>query len=236
MKKIKRENLKALFDLISESQRLYIPLKKAGQTNFGIYTSDSKVDLDSLKTVKSAKEAFFPQSETLYTVKTEDGKYRVSQEELQKEEFVLFGVKGCDMKGIEVLDKVFLSEPIDTFYKARREKGTIVTLACGEPEESCFCTVFGVDPSEPKGDVTAWLCGKYLYWKPNTEKGEKLTAICADLLEDTDDSAVEEEKKNFELNDEMLSEVSGGAGNGTKPSIGDNVRIRCGNRDCSKFG
>lgn len=45
-----------------------------------------------------------------------------------------------------------------------------------------------------------------------------------------------DEKKSFELNDEMLSEVSGGAGNGTKHSIGDNVRIRCGNRDCSKFG
>lgn len=45
-----------------------------------------------------------------------------------------------------------------------------------------------------------------------------------------------EENRKFELKDEMLSEVSGGAGNGTKPSVGDHVSIRCGNRDCSKRG
>ena len=40
-----------------------------------------------------------------------------------------------------------------------------------------------------------------------------------------------EDNRKFELKDEMLSEVSGGAGNGTKPSVGDHVSIRCGNRD-----
>ncbi len=194
MKKIQRENLTKLFDLISASQRLYIPQKKAGQTNFGIYTAESSVDLDTLKTVKSAKEAFFPQSETLYTVTRENRKIKISQQELQSEPFVLFGIRGCDLKGAEVLDRVFLSHPVDSFYAARREHCITVALACSEPEESCFCTVFGVTPEEPKGDVTAWFNGDYLYWRANTEKGEKLTALCADLLEDADGSAVEEEK------------------------------------------
>ena len=54
-------------------------------------------------------------------------------------------MKACDIQGIKVLDKVFLAEPVDTFYRARREHGTIVALACHEPEETCFCKVFGVD-------------------------------------------------------------------------------------------
>ena len=191
MKKISKTDLAALLKYIGENQPLYVPGRVSGQTNYVRYDNNTDVDLDTLKTVKSAKEAFFPQSETLYTVKTEDGKYRVSQEELQNEEFVLFGVKGCDMKGIEVLDKVFLSDPVDTFYKARREKGTIVTLACGEPEESCFCKAFGIDCAEPQGDVTLWNFGGEYFWKVNTEKGEALTEKCKDFLKDGDEEKVE---------------------------------------------
>lgn len=191
MKKITKADLAALLRFIGENAALYIPGRVSGQTNYVRYNENTDVDLDTLKTVKSAKEVFFPQSETLYTVKTEDGKYRISQEELQNEEFVLFGVKACDMKGIEVLDKVFLSEPVDTFYKARREKGTIVTMACGEPEESCFCKVFGIDCAEPQGDVTLWNFGNEYFWKANTEKGEALTEKCSSFLKDGDEATVD---------------------------------------------
>ena len=78
---------------------------------------------------------------------------------------MVFGMKACDIKGVEVLDRVFLSDPIDTFYAARREHGTIVALACHEPEETCFCKVFGVDAAHPAADVTAWMVEDTLYWK-----------------------------------------------------------------------
>ena len=191
MKKSTKADLAALLRFIGENEALYLPGRVSGQTNYVRYNENTDVDLDTLKTVKSAKEVFFPQSETLYSVKTEDGKYRISQEELQKEEFVLFGVKACDMKGIEVLDKVFLSEPVDTFYKARREKGVIVTMACGEPEESCFCKVFGIDCAEPQGDVTLWSFGDEYFWKANTEKGEALTEKCSAFLKDGDEATVD---------------------------------------------
>ena len=67
-------------------------------------------------------------------------------------------MKACDIKGVEVLDKVFLADPIDTFYAARRDHGIIVAMACHEPEESCFCKVFGVDCADPEksaADVAA---------------------------------------------------------------------------------
>ena len=48
--------------------------------------------------------------------------------------FVLFGVRACDARSFEILDKVFLAEPVDTYYQARREHGTIVTMACSRPE------------------------------------------------------------------------------------------------------
>ncbi len=198
MKKISKKNLDALFALIAENESLYLPLKSAGKTNYGLYSEDADFDLDTLKTVKSAKEMFFPQSETLYTVKKNEGKMRITPAELAREDFVVFGVRGCDVRGLAVLDKVFLSEPVDSFYAARRDHGTVVAFACSEPEESCFCKVFGINPAEPEGDVTVWACGDDLCWRANTEKGEALTAKCASLLADCDDSAVDTQKAKIE--------------------------------------
>ena len=67
MKRIALNNLPKLYAAIAQKQSLILPVKKAGQTNFGLWTEEAEVDLATLKTVKSAKDAFFPQSETLYT-------------------------------------------------------------------------------------------------------------------------------------------------------------------------
>lgn len=195
MYKIAKEHLSELFQKIAESQELYLPVKNAGQTNFAAWTEEAEVDLATLKTVKSPKDAFFPQSENLYTVKQEGKKLRVEPEALKSQDFVVFGMKACDLKGVEVLDRVFLAEPIDTFYAARRDHGTIVALACHEPEESCFCKVFGVDAASPAADVATWMIEGELYWKALTEKGEVLTASVRELLADAVEEKVEEEKE-----------------------------------------
>lgn len=208
MYKIKREDLPALFQKIAADQELYLPVRTADQTNFGVWREEAEVDLDTLKTVKSPKDVFFPQSETLYTCYREGKKLSVEPETLKEQDFVVFGMKACDIKGVEVLDRVFLSDPIDTFYAARREHGTIVALACHEPEETCFCKVFGVDAAHPAADVAAWMVEDILYWKPETEKGQKLTEKLADLLEKAEDAGsekavAEEEEKIRSIIEEL---------------------------------
>lgn len=197
MYKIAKENLPALFRLIAGSQELYLPVRKAGQVNFGVWSEDTDVDLETLKSVKSPKDAFFPQSETLYTCVKDGKKISIEPEALKEQNFVVFGMRACDVKGVEVLDKVFLADPIDTFYAARREHGTIVAMACHEPEESCFCKVFGTDCAEPAADVAVWMVEESLYWKSLTEKGEALTEAVKSLLEaadEADEKKVEDEK------------------------------------------
>lgn len=182
MYKIKREHLPTLFRTISEGQDLYLPVKSAGQVNYAAYYEEAQVDLTTLKTVKSPKDAFFPQSETLYTVKQNEGRMAVEPAVLKEKDFVIFGMRACDVKGIEVLDQVFLADPVDTFYAARREHGTIVALACTEPEETCFCNAFGIDCAAPAADVSAWMLEDELYWQPMTAKGEALTQSVKELF------------------------------------------------------
>ena len=199
MYKIAKENLTALFQKIAADQELYLPVKTAGQVNFGVWSEDAEVDLDTLKSVKSPKDVFFPQSENLYTCVKDGKKISIEPECLKEQDFVVFGMKACDIKGIEVLDKVFLADPIDTFYAARREHGIIVAMACHEPEETCFCKVFGVDASDPVADVAVWMIDEELCWKPITEKGEALTGKVAELLtlDESVAAKVEEEKEKI---------------------------------------
>ena len=197
MYKIKKENLSTLFQMIAENQELYLPIRTGNQVNFGVWSEEADVDLETLKTVKSPKDAFFPQSENLYTCVRDGKKLSVEPEALKEQDFVVFGMKACDVRGVEVLDKVFLSDPVDSFYAARREHGTIVAMACKEPEETCFCSVFGIDCAEPSADVAVWTTEEELYWKALTQKGERLTAQVAELFVETEETQVEEQKKSI---------------------------------------
>ena len=119
MYKIAKENLTALFQKIAAEQELYLPVRNEGQVNFAAWTEEAEVDIDTLKTVKSPKDAFFPQSETLYTCVKDGKKISIEPEALKEQDFVVFGMRACDVRGVEVLDKVFLVDPLDTFYAAR---------------------------------------------------------------------------------------------------------------------
>ena len=44
---------------VAKEMDLFLPVQNNGITNFGFWTEDAKVDLDTLKTVKSPKDAFF---------------------------------------------------------------------------------------------------------------------------------------------------------------------------------
>jgi heterodisulfide reductase subunit C len=197
MIKILRDNLQKVYQKIAESKDLYLPINKANEVNYGKYEDGVNVSIETLKTVKSAKDFFFPQSENMMKFKTELGKIEIENALKDVKDFVIFGVRACDYKSFEVLDNVFLSEPVDTFYKERRESACIVTLACNKPETSCFCKVFGIDASNPLGDVSSWLDEKYLYLQANTVKGEELISLIKEFSEDGGEKEVEEIKKGI---------------------------------------
>ena len=79
MFKIAKENLPALFQMIAEGQDLYLPVNVAGQANFALWTEGAEVDLDTLKTVKSPKDAFFHRAKIYIHVKQKARASRLKQ-------------------------------------------------------------------------------------------------------------------------------------------------------------
>ena len=211
MKKIARSELNALFAAISAQKQLYIPADtKAGQAQFTLWQDDI-VLTDKLNTVRSAKDLFFPQVEQIVNFKVTGKTMEIIENRDVSEPFVVFGVRACDCRSFDILDTVFLADPVDTFYQTRRENGLVITMACSRPEETCFCGAFGIDAADPAGDITCWMDENALYWRANTQKGEELTATLS-ILVDCDNTAVAsmQEKtreilKKLPLNDFDLS-------------------------------
>ena len=122
-------------DLLASFGKVIAPIERAEQVNFGAWSPEETLRLDVLKTVNSAKDAFFPQSEDIVHFKMEGKNIAIGMPEKPDEPFVLFGARACDVRALDVLDRVFLSEPADPGYAARRKNGTIVSIACARPAE-----------------------------------------------------------------------------------------------------
>ena len=164
MKKLPKQNLNDLFAAISAQQALYLPADDAaGQAQFTLW-HDGMTLSRRHNTARSAKDLFFPQVENLAGFRREGKVIEIFETRDETKPFAVFGVRACDARSFEILDKVFLKEPVDTFYAARREAGTIITLACERPDETCFCSCFGIDPAQPAGDVSCWMDEANLYW------------------------------------------------------------------------
>lgn len=189
MRKISLDNLNSLFSAVKSEMRLYLPVDTKGGAKFEEWSEDKKMS-EALNTVRSAKDLFFPQTENLMDFKIEGKNIEIIDTRKECEDFVVFGVRACDVRSLDVLDKVFLAEPVDSYYKNRRDHGIIVSLACNKPAETCFCSAFGIDSSDPKGDVQCFKSENELFLNALTEKGEKLLKAVENVTEPADESDV----------------------------------------------
>lgn len=194
MRKILLEKIDALFSAIAENNTLYLPVDTKTGAKYEKWENGKELS-NSLNTVRSAKDFFFPQTENLMDFKVEGKNIEIIDTREETEDFVIFGVRACDVKSFEVLDKVFLAEPADSYYKNRREHGIIMSLACTKPHETCFCGTFGIDAAEPEGDVVCYKTDDALYMDAKTEKGEKLLVALDGITENADGAAVKEQQK-----------------------------------------
>lgn len=193
MRAISLEKLDSLFAAMAERGDLYLPVEGKRGTD---YKKWEKGDVYStaVNSGRSPKDIFFPQSENLMDFKVEGKNIEIIDTRREAEDFVIFGVRACDVKSIEVLDRVFLKEPADSYYENRRSHAVIMSMACHKPAETCFCSTFNINPAEPMGDVACYIDGGMLYMKPETERGEALLATLSEMTSEVSEHAVDAAK------------------------------------------
>jgi ferredoxin len=68
------------------------------------------------------------------------------------ERFAFVGVRACDLRAIEVQDRVFDEGAVpDPRYASRRASAFIVAVNCTEPGGTCFCASVGTGPRASSG-------------------------------------------------------------------------------------
>lgn len=177
---------------------VYAPVETEKVVVYDRYEDGETLRFDTCNTDKSPKDVLFPQWEDLMHFRMEGKTIELTEQQRCAEDYVIFGIRACDIRAFKVLDKVFLADPVDTYYAARREHGILVAIACSDPEDSCFCTTFGIDPAQPEADVVLWKKDDEYYAKSYTEKGEKLMSAWA--TEEADEAAADEVKAQIKAN------------------------------------
>lgn len=124
----------------------------------------------------------------------------------------LVGLRGCDMKAAEYLDKVFTEgEFSDPFYEARREADVLISVDCVEAHETCFCTSLGGKPFAEAGfdlNITPIESG-YLV-EVGSEKGERvLEKLPENLPEATEEQLAEREAVRKKTLDQLEAQNEG---------------------------
>jgi len=152
---------------------------QADRIQYAWLTKAEELRLDGfIRPTNSIKEFVFPRHEKLYGYQFKGKRLELTPAELPTTEQVVIGARPCDAAALKILDAVFNWDVKDEFYNRRRELTTVVTLACKEHDDFCFCTSVGSGPCDERGSdvLLIPIDGERYEVRCLTEKGKKLLA------------------------------------------------------------
>ncbi len=204
--KLQKEKLNDFLDGLRKEKYLFAPQKEGESLQFSPVSEESQVELDFQNTIIPPKNAVFPQTETLFTYQI--GKLDIELPEEDRERVVL-GIRPCDARAMEIIDRLFSWDEDDPYYFDKRNKAALIGLACLEPCINCFCTSFedGGPASTAGLDVLMTAAEDIFILQPVTEKGEQLLSE-QDLLETaSDDEMKTVEKSHAEAAEKLQRKI-----------------------------
>lgn len=101
---------------------------------------------------QSWKQFLHPPKERLWSASLADGSLEIAADgDTGAPRLAFFGVRPCDLRAIEIQDRVLGSGQGNSRYAARRAAVLIVAVNCTEPGETCFCASMGTGPEAGPG-------------------------------------------------------------------------------------
>ncbi|MBN2065263.1 MAG: 4Fe-4S dicluster domain-containing protein [Candidatus Thermoplasmatota archaeon] len=149
---IKKKDLPSFFSQLIVRYRIFAPVEKNGLFWFRPIENFTEIALDFSNSTMPPKALFFQQTETLLTFKKQSSSSIKIEIPAEKNKMaILFGIRPCDAKSIELLDTIFLKDDEDPYYRSKRKNTLLVGLSCIRPSLSCFCTSLGGGPANTDG-------------------------------------------------------------------------------------
>lgn len=129
-----KDELWSFFGALTKKYEVIAPVARRGIHDFYPVTSFGEVDMGFENTTYPPKRYFLPNSEPLFKFHGERIKTVIDHKKR-----LIFGIRPCDVNALLVLDKIFLDDIGDPYYRARRENTLLVALNCNEECKNGFC-------------------------------------------------------------------------------------------------
>lgn len=185
---------------------LYAPTRENDHWKFTQVPHLESLPDDYSKVNVPLKKVVLPNREVLFNFEDNRNGGPHLQEVLPEErKMIVFGVRGCDARGVSLLSKVFSESSPDIYFERRRNQVYVVGLSCFPlPEESCFCLSVGGGPFSTQGmDILLSDIGGKYFVEVLTPKGEKLVELGREFFTEPNDQdrkdRLEREKKAREM-------------------------------------
>ncbi|MFZ4522965.1 MAG: 4Fe-4S dicluster domain-containing protein [Bacteroidales bacterium] len=143
-----KAGLHKFYEAIMAKRETYAPVEKFGKFDFKRVSRLSECDPESaIAMTQSIKPLFFPRSAKIMKYVATSAGTEVSEvdEDHLATKRVILGAKHCDARALQVLDKVYNWDYIDTDYQKRRENTIIISTRCDKADTHCFCTSLDYD-------------------------------------------------------------------------------------------
>jgi ferredoxin len=172
---IAKNDLPGLLDKLIAEYEVYAPVKQGAYSLFKQIASGSEADFGYANSKIPPKGVLFPQREELFSYST-TGEGTVVEECLDSRKKVVVGIRPCDARAFNLLDKVFKNDKYeDPYYLTRRNNTLLIGMACNDPAGTCFCTSMDGGPFDKSGlDIMLTDIGDSYVAEAVSEKGKSL--------------------------------------------------------------
>lgn len=197
--------LKPLLDAVAETMDVYVPAKVGEHYACRKYDPKgaTEPELNEIRMCTPVKEFLFPLRELAAIFPEPAGPNPVKL-------FAVFGLKACDLRSMEILDKVFMERDFeDAFYIARREKMFVISSDCFAPGESCFCNILAGKPYPESGfDLNISHGTDGFLIQPGSAKGKSFLFAHAAMFGEVPDALLAERARLREVAQNQLGQIT----------------------------
>ena len=205
---VSKAHLDQFLTWASREYRVFVPARAGTSFHFMPYAPEGHTGFEAggVRAIEPAKAFFFPPRACVSAgaggePPADNGK-----------PVCLVGLKACDLRGLEVLDRVFLDSPTrEPLYAEARKRGLIIASDCTSAIGTCFCTALGDSPYPHSGfDLNLSPLDAGYVAEIGSEKGERLVSEHAEWFTPaTDGDVAAREAQRMRVEQEVREAADG---------------------------
>jgi len=181
--RMKVEHLPGFLEALKAWGTLYAPVERAP----GVFALEAIDDVtrarpDALRTIVPFKKLLL---KPCFAMLESGGNGSEAGSECRENDLgrtVFFGAHPCDVHALRILDLLYLSDYVDSYYRRNRENLVVVGYGC-TPDDKCFCESLGTSSCDEGFDLFLTLLdGRYLV-TVNTARGDDIVEAHSSLFQ-----------------------------------------------------